>query len=438
MRFLSNLFAFVLVVVAVVALAALPWPALLGVVLLLLAWLVSTRGGRQARALAGIGIRGLASRPGASLVVVVGIAGVVGVLVSLLAMAEGYRQAVTGSGSPDTAIVLRGGSAAEVNSVLDHDALVVIGDAPGVARGSDGKPLVSGELVVAANLALRNGNGPDDLGSVQMRGIDAQAWAVRPDARIIEGRAFRPGLRELVVGRGARRQFAGLDLGRTLHLGNQEWTIVGVFQTRGALESELWADVADVASAYRRGSGLTAIYARLESPAAVPRFTAALAADPRLKVDVLPTPEYYARQSETITRVIRVVGIVVGAIMAIGAIFGALNTMFATVAARAREIATLRAVGFRSGPVVVAILLETLLLALAGGVLGGLLARLLFNGMAASSIAGGVGVLSFTLKVTFGLLGTGVLWAVCIGFVGGVYPALRAARMPVATALRET
>lgn len=438
MKFLGNLLALVIALVAVLVLGAAPWPAWIALVAVMAAWMWLTRAGRQARAVTGIGLRALPSRFGASLVIVIGIAGVVGVLVSLLAMAEGYRQTLASTGSADTAIVLRGGSAAEVNSVLDHDTLVVVGDAPGVARARDGKPLVSGELVVAANLPRRKSDDPDDLGSVQFRGVEAKAWELRPDARIVEGRLFQPGLRELVVGRGAQRQFKGLDLGQQVRLGTQVWTVVGVFQTPGALESEIWADAADVASAYRRGSGLTAVFVKLASPAAYPAFKAALAADPRLKVDALPTIEYYGKQSEGITKAIRVVGIVVGTIMAIGAAFGALNTMFAAVATRAREIATLRAVGFRSASVVVAVMVETMALALAGGLAGGLLAWLAFNGMTASSIAGGVGVLSFSLRVTGALLWTGLVWALCIGFIGGIYPALRAARLPIATALRET
>ncbi len=438
MKFLGNLLTLVLTLVAVLVLAAAPWPAWLAFAAIVAAWLWLARAGRQARAVAGIGLRALPTRLGASLVIVIGIAGVVGVLVSLLAMAEGYRQTLASTGSADTAIVLRGGSAAEVNSVLDHDTLVVVGDAPGVARAADGTPLASGELVVAANLPRRASDDPDDLGSVQFRGVEPKAWELRPDAHVIAGRLFKPGLRELVVGRGAQRQFKGLDLGQQVRLGTQVWTVVGVFQTPGSLESEIWADAADVASAYRRGSGLTAVYVKLANPSAFAAFKAALAADPRLKVDALPTLEYYAKQSEAITKVIRVIGIVVGTIMAIGAVFGALNTMFAAVAARAREIATLRAVGFRSGSVVFAIMLETMFLALAGGLLGGLLARLFFDGMTASSIAGGVGVLSFSLRVTGALLWTGLVWALCIGFLGGIYPALRAARLPIATALRET
>jgi putative ABC transport system permease protein len=322
--------------------------------------------------------------------------------------------------------------------VLDHDSALVIQDAPGVAHDAAGKPIASAELVVAANLPIRKSHDPDDLGSVQLRGIGPEAWQMRTNAKIIAGVKFRPGLRELVVGRGAQRQFAGTELGSEIKLGTQRWKVVGVFETHDALESEIWADAADVGAAYRRGSSLSSVFVRLTDRAAFGPFKAALSADPRLKVDVSTTAEYYGKQSETITKVIRIIGLVVGAIMAIGAVFGALNTMFAAVAARAREIATLRAIGFRGVAVVVAVMIETMLLALLGGVLGGLLAWLVFNGFTASSIAGGVGQLTFDFKVTAPLLWTGMTWALAIGIIGGLYPALRAARLPVASALRDS
>jgi putative ABC transport system permease protein len=437
MRFLSNLLTLLAVIAAVVVLIAAPWPLLLGATLLLGAWLWLTRIGRQAASVTGIGVSTLTQRAGASFVIIIGIGGVVAVLVALLAMAEGYNQTLRRTGSPDSAVVLRGGSSAEVNSVLSHDNALVIQDAPGVARDAAGKPITSAELVVAANLPIRKSRDPDDLGSVQLRGIGPEAWQLRGNARIIAGEKFRPGLRELVAGRGAQRQFAGLEIGREVRLGVQRWKVVGIFETHDALESEIWADATDVAAAYRRGSSLSSVFVRLTDPGAFNQFKAALSADPRLKVDVSTTTEYYGKQSETITKVIRIIGMVVGAIMAIGAVFGALNTMFAAVAARAREIATLRAIGFRGVAVVVAVMIETMLLALLGGALGGLLAWLIFNGFTASSIAGGVGQLSFDFKVTAPLLWTGMTWALAIGVIGGLYPALRAARLPVASALRD-
>jgi len=434
--FLGGLGLCFIVAIGVAAWTVLPWPALLLVAVLFALWMALLRTGRQASSVTGVGISTLPRRLGASSVVVIGIAGVVAVLVSLLAMGVGYQQTLSMSGSADTAVVLRGGSDSEVSSVLDNASTTVIAQAPGIARDASGKPIASPELVVAANLPLNDGSG--DEGSVQVRGIGDEAWAVRPDVKIVAGRKFKPGLRELVVGKGAQREFAGLTPGHEIKLGNQTWTVVGVFESNGAMDSELWGDANVVADTYRRGSSRTSVFVRLTDAGAFDRFKAALASDPRLQVDATTTLDYFRKQSEGVTKAITIIGIVVGVIMAIGAVFGALNTMFATVATRAREIATLRAIGFRGLPVVVAVMLETMLLALLGGIIGGLLAWLVFNGYSASTLAQGtVGTLSFKLAVTPALLWTGLKWALAIGFVGGLFPAVRAARLPVTTALRE-
>lgn len=437
MKFLINLATTLVVIAGVVALMLLPWPILLALVVLFALWMAFTQRGRQAASVTGIGIGTLLQRAGSTAVIVIGIAGVVAVLVAMLAMAEGYRETLRRTGDNDTAIVLRGSSAAEVSSVLTHDSALVIEQAPGIARDAQGKPIVSPELVVAANLPIKNGKDADDLGSVQLRGIGEEAWKLRTNAHIIAGRRFQPGLHELVVGRGAQRQFANLEPGRQIKLGNQAWTIAGVFASDDALESELWADAEVVGPTYRRGSSLTSVFVRLTGADAFEPFKAALTSDPRLQVDVTTTLEYFSKQSEGISKIITIIGIVVGSIMAIGAVFGALNTMFAAVAARAREIATLRAIGFHGLPVVVAVMLETMLLALLGGAVGGLLAWLIFNGYTASTMGGGVGQLTFEFKVSPALLWTGLKWALAIGFIGGLFPALRAARLPVTTALRE-
>jgi putative ABC transport system permease protein len=437
MNFLRNLGLLVLLVVVLAVWVMLPWPGAVVLAVLLAAWLFLTRRGGQARSVANVGISTLTQRLGSSAVIVVGIAGVVGVLVALLAMAEGYSQTLRATGSADTAIVMRGASASEVMSGLDHDAVTLIPQAPGIARDAKGEPLASPELVVAANLPIKGG-GPDEQGSVQLRGVGDQAFAVRPQLKIIDGKRFQPGLRELIVGKGAAKQFAGLVPGQSIRLGSQTWTVAGVFATGDAMESEVWGDAAVVADTYGRGSTRASVTVRLADPKAFPQFKSALEANPQLKVEANTTLDYFSKQSERMTQVIRVMGMVVGAIMAIGAMFGALNTMFAAVAARAREIATLRAIGFSGIPVVVAVMLETMLLALAGGVIGGLLAWLIFNGQGASTMAAGsVGKLSFELRVTPELLWTGLKWALAIGFIGGLFPAVRAARLPVTTALRE-
>jgi putative ABC transport system permease protein len=375
----------------------------------------------------------LRDRLGSSLVIVIGIAGVVGVLVALLAMGEGLQATLNSGGRNDTAIVLRGGSVSESQSVLVRDDVDAIEQAAGVARDASGKPMASAELVVAANLPLRNSQ---DEAAAQLRGVDESAWALRPDLKIVEGRKFKPGMRELVVGEAAKRQFAGLDVGKDIKLGTQVWKVVGVFQSDGAWNSELWSDRQTVASAYRRGNSAESVLVKLTSPSAFGKFKATLAADPRLKVEASTTRDYFAKQSEGLSKIIRVVGLTVGIIMAIGALFGALNCMFAAVASRAREIATLRAIGFRGTPVVVSVMLETMLLALAGGVLGALVVWLIFNGYHASTLSGFT-QLMFQFKVGPGLIWTGLKWALAIGFVGGLFPAVRAARLPVTTALRE-
>ncbi len=437
MNFLRNLGLLVLLAVVLAAWVLLPWYGALALALVLAGWMLLTRRGRQAASVTAVGISTLRQRAGSCAVIVIGIAGVVGVLVALLAMGEGYAQTLRKTGSADTAIVMRGASAAEVMSVLDRDSVTLIPQAAGIAKDAKGQPLASPELVVAANLPLKDGSA-DDEGSVQLRGVGEQAWAVRPQVKIIAGRRFTPGMRELVVGQGAAKQFAGLVPGQQIRLGTQAWTVVGVFASGDAMDSEVWGDAGVVADTYRRGGSRAAVTVKLTEPQAFAGFKAALEANPQLKVDVSTTLDYYSKQSEGMTRVIRIMGITVGLIMAIGAMFGALNTMFAAVAARAREIATLRAIGFRGLPVVVAVMLETMLLALLGGVIGGALAWLIFNGYGASTLAAGtVGKLSFELAVTPALLWTGLKWALAIGFIGGLFPAVRAARLPVTTALRE-
>ena len=433
--FLRGLGMALVVVLGVAAWLALPWMALLGLVVVFAAWLLLSRRGRQAGSVTQVGLSTLRQRIGASSVVVIGIAGVVAVLVAMLAMAEGYRETLRKSGSEDSAIVMRGASAAEVMSTLDHASVTVIRQAPGIARDAQGQPLASADLVLAATLPIKGG-AKDEDGSVQLRGIGAQAWAVRPGVKLVAGRKFETGRRELVAGTGAQRQFVGLEPGRQIRLGSQVWTVVGIFHSGDAMDSELWADAEVVASTYSRGSTRTSVTAKLDNAAAFKGFKAALAADPRLDVDTDTTLDYFSKQSEGMTKVIRIIGMVVGAIMGIGAVFGALNTMFATVTSRVREIATLRAIGFRGLPVVVAVMLETMLLALLGGLLGGLLAWIIFNGYTASTIAGGVGQLTFQFNVSLPVLWTGLKWALAIGFIGGLFPAVRAARLPVTDALR--
>jgi putative ABC transport system permease protein len=434
MKFLIGLGLFLLAVVGVIVLMMLPWAVLIVLVVLLAAWMAFTRRGRQAWSVTWVGISTLPQRIGSSSVVVVGIAGVVGVLVALLALGEGFAQTMKETGSDDAAIVLRSGALTELNSVLDHDTTVLVGQQPGVLKDSEGKPIASPELVVVASLP-KKGNGLD--ANVEIRGVGDAAWKLVPNLKMIDGAKFKPGLRELVVGKGARDQFAGTDVGAKLNLNNQEWTIVGTFDSGDAHNSELWGDADVVASTYRRGSSRTSVVVKLTGADAFDAYKAAIASDPRLKLDVKTTRAYYSAQSENLTRLIKILGTTVAVIMGIGAIFGALNTMYAAVATRAREIATLRAIGFRGFPVVVSVLLETMLLALFGGLLGAAIAWVLFNNYTVSTLSQNFSQVVFAFKVSPALVWSGLKWALAIGFVGGLFPALRAARLPVTTALRE-
>lgn len=432
--FLSGLGMFLIILLSVGIWIVMPWQGLLVLLLILVLWMALTRIGRQAAAVTWVGVSTLRQRLGASSVIIVGIAGVVGVLVALLAMGDGLQKTLKSTGDTETAIVLRGGATAELSSGISREESTQITQSSGILRDAEGKPITSSELVVVANLPKKS-TGTD--ANVEIRGVGPQAWALRPTVKIIEGRPFTPGLREMIVGKGARQQFAGLDPGSTINLNNQQWTIVGVFASGDSHESELEGDVDTVSAAYRR-QGYQSVTVRLTSPEALDTFKAALASNPQLKVEAKSTLDYYTAQSEGLSKVIRVVGITIATIMAIGAIFGALNSMYAAVATRAREIATLRAIGFRSPPVVVSVMLETMLLALLGGLLGAFIAWLVFNNYSVSTLGSNFSQVVFQFSVSPVLLWTGVKWALAIGFVGGLLPAVRAARLPVTTALRES
>ncbi|HWS01780.1 MAG TPA: ABC transporter permease [Gammaproteobacteria bacterium] len=302
-------------------------------------------------------------RLGSALVIVGGIAGVVGVLVALLAMGEGFRSVLAQAGRLDDAIVLRKGASAELNSGLSRAEAVLIAQAPGILKNSAGVPLASAEVVVVANLPKRS-SGTD--ANVEIRGVGPQVWELRRDTHIIEGRRFVTGKRELVIGKGAQQEFAGLEVGKIVRLGLQDWTVVGVFASGDAHESELWSDPEVLQGAYNR-SGYQSVTLKLTDIDAFDTLKAALSSDPRLTVDVQRTRDYYATQSEDLTRLIRILGVAIATIMGVGAVFGALNTMYAAVSTRAREIATLRALGFSATPVVISVMLEAALLALLGG-----------------------------------------------------------------------
>ncbi|MFQ5789942.1 MAG: ABC transporter permease [Acidobacteriota bacterium] len=374
-------------------------------------------------------------RKGSSASAIVGIAGVVAVLVGVLSIAQGFRRTMTTVGAPDTAIVLRGGADTEMTSILSREETRIIAEAPGVARTADG-PLASGELFVIVNLPKRS-TGTD--ANVALRGVEPAAFKVREEVRLVAGRRFGWGRNEVIVGRAAAEQFSGLDLGSKLRLGRTDWAVVGTFSAEGGVaESEIWTDVAVLQPAYQRGTSYQAVYAKLVSPSAFHEFKGALSADPRLNVKVVRETDYYAEQSTFLYALITGLGTLIAGLMGIAAVFGALNTMYTAVSSRAREIATLRALGFLAGPVVISVLLEALSLALVGGVVGGGVAYLAFDGYRTATINWqSFSQVAFAFEVSPGLLSRGIIYALALGLVGGLFPAIRAARLPVAAALRE-
>ncbi|HNQ88886.1 MAG TPA: ABC transporter permease [Verrucomicrobiota bacterium] len=381
-------------------------------------------------------LRTVPQRKGAAIAAAVGIAGVVTVLVGVLSIAEGFRAAMTVSGSPDVAIVLRSGADSEMTSGLSRDEVRLVAQAPGVARTPDG-PLASAELFVIINLPKRS-TGTD--ANVPFRGVEKAAVPVRGDVQIIEGRMFEPGRNEIVVGSGMARTVAGLEVGRSVRIGQVEWTVVGVVSARGGVaESELWTDAAVLQPAYHREDNYQSVMVRLTSPKAFDEFKDALTTNPQLKVKAVRQADFYAEQSSMLTSFIRGVGVAVALLMALGAMFGALNTMYSAVAARTREIATLRALGFGSSPVILSVLLESLVLALLGGTAGALAAYAAFDGYQAATINWQTfSQLAFAFRVTPPLLAQAIAWAAVIGAIGGLFPAVRAARLPIAAGLRDT
>jgi len=432
MRFVWNAVTVLAVIAGLALWMALPLMGALMLLVLILAWLWLTRTGHLASAAMQVGLSSLPQRWGAASVVVIGIGGVVAVLVSMLAMAAGFRATLNASGSEDTAIVLRGGAYTEVNSVITRNQAILLDNLDGVARSAQGRGLISPEM---AQVIYLNARSDGSEANVQLRGVGPLAFEIRDKVRIIEGRTFQPGLREIIVGQGVARQYQGVNVGDTLRLRNQDWSVVGMFASGDTQESELWTDIDTLSSFYRRNA-YQSVVVKLDGSDGLTRFKTALDADPRLKLDSETTRSYFSRQAGNMSTVINILGTVVGAIMAVGAVFGALNSMYAAVAARAREMGTLRAIGFGGLPVAVAILLETLLLALAGGLLGGALSYLVFNGYSASTMGSNFSTIVFAFDVNLALLWSGLKWALGIGLVGGLFPALRAAHMPITNALR--
>jgi putative ABC transport system permease protein len=383
----------------------------------------------QILAVTALNIRNLRERVASSVVAIVGVAGVVTVFVAVLSIAEGFRATLASTGSPATAIVMRGGTDTEMNSILQRDDTRVVADGPQVQSAS-------AELFVIVDVPKRT---TGTAANVPLRGVQPGAFDVRGNLRIVEGRRFEPGRNEVIVGRAAANQFAGLDMGATLRWGESEWRVVGIFETDGsASESEIWCDASVLQPAYRRGDSFQSVYVRLSSADAFPAFKDALTTDPRLNVRVEREQEYFADQSVMIHALITQLGVIIAGLMGIGAVFGALNTMYSAVAARTREIATLRALGFGGTPIVISVLIESIVLSVVGGLIGGVLAYVGFNGYQTATMNWqSFSQVAFRFAVTPSLLGQGMFYATLMGAIGGLLPAVRAVRLPIVNALRE-
>ena len=373
-------------------------------------------------------LRNLPSRFGSSAVIVVGIAGVVGVMVAILAMAAGFQGTLDRGGEPDRAIVLRGGSDSELSSSISIAEMNVVASMEGVE-------LASGELYTVADIPKR-ATGLD--ANLIVRGVTPAAFELHRAVQVVDGRNFETGRSELIAGRGAHSEFAGIDIGNTLAVRGTEWTVVGIFEADGsAFESELWMDLAVAQSAFRRGESVTSMRVRVDSPARIPELAERVENEPRLDLKLVGEEEYFAAQAGGLTTRIKGFGIAIGIIMAIGALFAALNTMYSAVATRTVEIATLRALGFGSAPVVISVMIEAIALAILGGALGATISYLAFNGFTASTLNNvSFSQIAFDFAVTPEIIRTGLLWALGLGIVGGLFPALRAAWMPITAALR--
>ncbi len=391
---------------------------------------------KQTLAVTAMNLRSIAERKGTSLVAVVGIAGVVAVLVGIFSINEGFRAVLELSGSDDVAIVLRGGANDEMTSGLSLEQTRIIGDAAGVLRVG-GEPESSAELYVIVDVPLKS---TGTSANVPLRGVGPKAGRLRRGFHLLEGRMFTPGTKEVIVGRGAALEFAGLHVGSELRSGTRAWSIVGIFADTGSIaESEIWSDAIVLQGAYNRGTSYQSTRVRLENPAALRTFEDALTGDPRVNVRVFTERQYYAEQSRSLVLLVSILGRAIAVLMGLAAVFGALNTMYSAVASRAREIATLRAVGFGALPVVTSVLAEALLLGLVGGAIGGLIAYVGFNGVRASTMnLSSFSQITFAFTVTPALLAQALAYALVLGFVGGLLPSLRAARVPVAIGLRES
>ncbi|MBX9591996.1 MAG: ABC transporter permease [Hyphomonadaceae bacterium] len=389
----------------------------------------------QVAAVTVINIKSIPQRFWLSLSTVVAVALVVMVLLSFLAMANGFQRTLTSSGADDVAIVLRGGSQAEINSTVARDQVRLIEEAPGIARSPEGKPLVSAELYLIVDGLKRT---TQTKANLPLRGIGQEGAAVRKGIRIVEGRMFQSGANEIVVGKALLREFQGFEIGKTVSFATSRWTVVGAFEAEGSVfESEIWADLPVVQSLFNRTNIVQTVRARLQSPAALDALKRYVDEDPRLKLDVKSEAAYFADQASQTSDLIHKLGWPLAIAMALGALAGALNTMYSSVAARAVEIATLRAIGFGGFPAFVGTLAESLLLAVLGGIIGVTATYLIFDGFSTATLGASFTQVVFSFKLSPALIAQGVILALAVGLAGGLFPAIRAARMPIVAGLNS-
>jgi putative ABC transport system permease protein len=389
----------------------------------------------QIGAITSMNLRNMSQRVASSVVALIGIAGVVTVLIGVLSIAEGFRAVLEISGSDQVAIVLRSGATDEMGSGLSQEQTRLIADSKQALRDEQG-PVVSPELYVVVNLPLLSSG---TAANVPLRGVGQQATKLRGNFKIVEGRNFTPGTFEVVVGKGASMQFAGLKVGNQFHAGTTTWTVTGIFEDRGSVaESEVWTDATVLQGAYNRGTSYQSMRVKLTSPSAMQAFKDEMSTNPRLNVRVFSEKQYYEEQSRILVTLVSTIGTAIAVLMGLGAIFAALNTMYSAVSSRMREIATLRALGFGAAPVITSVLAEALLIGLVGGVLGMLVSYFAFNGLRASTLNFATfSQLTFAFTVTPELLVQGLVWGLVLGFIGGLLPSLRAAKLPITTGLRE-
>ena len=392
-------------------------------------------GASQIAAVTALNLSSIRERVTSSIVALVGIAGVVTVLIGVLSIGEGFRAVLDQSGAADVAIVLRGGATDEMGSGMSQEQTRIISDVKDIKRDAAGA-VASPELYVVVDVPTRRTGTP---ANVPLRGVSPNASKLRQGFRIVEGTSFTPGKFEVIVGRGAVKQFAGLEVGSKLRWGTTEWTVMGIFADRGSVaESEIWTDATVLQGAYNRGTSYQSTRVKLTSVDAMQSFKDALTSDPRLNVKVFSEKQFYEEQSHTLQTLVKYIGTSIAVLMGLGAVFAALNTMYSAVASRTREIATLRALGFGSGPVVVSVLAEALLLGLIGGLIGMAISYFAFNGLQASTMNFSTfSQITFAFTVTPKLLIQALIYALILGFIGGLLPSLRAAKLPITTGLRE-